>query len=244
MAQREERGRDDRSRANRLVHAADAVPDDEALAVAVATELREPLDKVRPSVITATLVRQVDATLEQLRSVVEAERARARLAPAVRRRPGGPWLRAETLDDLVDETRRLIRDGRLDLQAAMAVQRTAGGIAARQGIRHVLFLARLAVIRRLVWDACVDAVHDGRLDALALAELGRWMFLWTEVTALVVTDGYRAAEREVLARDAQARRGALQELLGVIATDTTTRPACAGSRSGSGWTRTTSTGSW
>ena len=34
----------------------DAVPDDEALAAAVATELREPLDRVRPSVITATLV--------------------------------------------------------------------------------------------------------------------------------------------------------------------------------------------
>ena len=57
---------------------------------------------------------------------------------------------------------------------------------------------------------------------MALAEMGRWLFLWTEVASLVVTDGYRAAEREVLARDTQARRGALQELLGVIATDTTT----------------------
>ena len=200
----------------------EAVPDDEALAVAVATELREPLDQVRPSVITATLVRKVDATLDQLRSVVEAERARARLAPAVRRRPSGPWLRAESLEELVDETRRLSRDGRLDLQAAIAVQRTAGGIAARQGIRHVLFLARLAVIRRMVWDACVEGMHAGRLDPAGIAEMGRWIFLWTEVTSLVVTDGYRAAEREVLARDSQARRGALQELLGVIPTDTTT----------------------
>ena len=200
----------------------DAVPDDEALAAAVATELREPLDRVRPSVITATLLARVDASLEQLRSVVESERARARLAPGVRRRPGGPWLRAETLDELVDETRRLIRDGRLDLQAAIAIQRAAGGIAAREGIRHVLFLSRLAVIRRVAWDACVESLRDGRVDAMALAEMGRWLFLWTEVVSLVVTDGYRAAEREVLARDTQARRGALQELLGVIATDTTT----------------------
>jgi hypothetical protein len=200
----------------------DAVPDDEALAAAVAADLGEPVEAVRPTVTIATLVRRVDASLDHLRKIVDGERARARVVPPVRRPPGTVRLRADTMDGLLDETRRLANDHRLNLEAAIEVQRAAGGIAAREGIRHVLFLARLAVIRRVVWDACVDRMREGHLDAESLGELGRWIFLWTEVTSLVVTDGYRAAEREVLARDAQARRGALQEILGVVATDTTT----------------------
>jgi hypothetical protein len=200
----------------------EAVPDEEALAQSVAAELGEAVGDVRPSVVTATLLRNVDTSLDDLKAVVEGERARARVSASVRQRPRGPWLRAENLDDLLDEARRLAREGRLDLAAAVAVQRAAGGIAARTGLRLVLFLARLAVIRRMTWDRCVAALREGRIDAEGLAEMGRWIFLWTEVTSLVVTDGYRAAEREVLARDAQARRGALQELLGVVASDTTT----------------------
>jgi hypothetical protein len=53
----------------------DVLPDDESLAVAVAAELFEPLDEVRPSVMTATMVRRVDATLDDLKAVVEGERA-------------------------------------------------------------------------------------------------------------------------------------------------------------------------
>ena len=201
----------------------DALPDDDVLATAVAEELDEPLEDVRPSVMTATLVRRVDASLDDLKAVVDGERARARVrGVATTRRGGERRVRAETLEDLLAETRRLADAGTLDLPAAVAVQRAAGGIAARSGMRLVLFLARLAVIRRLVWDRCVDEQRAGRLDADALGEMGRWIFLWTEITSLVVTDGYRAAEREILARDAQARRSALEELLGVVASDALT----------------------
>ncbi len=201
----------------------DALPDDDVLATAVAEELDEPLEDVRPSVMTATLVRRVDASLDDLKAVVDGERARARVRPvATTRRGGERRVRAETLEDLLAETRRLADAGTLDLPAAVAVQRAAGGIAARSGMRLVLFLARLAVIRRLVWDRCVDEQRGGRLDADSLGEMGRWIFLWTEITSLVVTDGYRAAEREILARDAQARRSALEELLGVVASDALT----------------------
>lgn len=201
----------------------DALPADDVLAAAVAEELDEPLEDVRPSVMTATLVRRVDASLDDLKAVVDGERARARVrAVATTRRGGERRVRAETLDDLLAETRGLADAGTLDLPAAVAVQRAAGGIAARSGMRLVLFLARLAVIRRLVWDRCVDEQRAGRLDADALGEMGRWIFLWTEITSLVVTDGYRAAEREILARDAQARRSALEELLGVVASDSVT----------------------
>ena len=200
----------------------DALPDDDVLAAAVAEELGEPLEDVRPSVLTATLVRRVDASLEDLKAVVDGERARARVRDLQVRRGGERRVRAETLEALLAETRRLADAGTLDLPAAVAVQRAAGGIAARSGMRLVLFLARLAVIRRLVWDRCVDEQRAGRLDADALGEMGRWIFLWTEVSSLVVTDGYRAAEREILARDAQARRSALAELLGVVASDALT----------------------
>ena len=116
--------------------------------------------------MTATLVRRVDASLDDLKAVVDGERARARVrAAATTRRGGERRVRAETLEDLLAETRRLADAGTLDLPAAVAVQRAAGGIAARSGMRLVLFLARLAVIRRLVWDRCVDEQRAGRLDA-------------------------------------------------------------------------------
>ena len=201
----------------------EVLPDDEVLAEAVAAELDEPIDDVRPSVMTATLVRRVDASLDQLKAIVDGERRRARVRDRVPARRGAERrLHAETLADLQAETARLAAAGTLDLATAVAVQRTAGAIAAGAGLRLVLFLARLAVIRRLVWDRCVDEERAGHLDPDSLGEMGRWIFLWTEITSLVVTDGYRAAEREILARDAQARRGALEEILGVVAADART----------------------
>ena len=63
-----------------------------------------------------------------------------------------------------------------------------------------------------------DAGRAARAQC-AVAEFARYIMLWNELTSLVVTDGYRAAERDILARDAEARRGALQELLGVVTAD-------------------------
>ena len=62
-------------------------------------------------------------------------------------------------------------------------------------------------------------MQAGRLDPGLLAAFGRFLLLWNELTSLAVTDGYRIAERDILARDVEARRGALQELLGVVADD-------------------------
>ncbi len=101
----------------------------------------------------------------------------------------------------------------------VAIQRTSGAIAAHNDQRLVLILGRYGVIRRLSWEACVAEMQAGRLEAVAVAEFARFIMLWNELTSLVVTDGYRAAERDILARDAAARRGALQELLGVITAD-------------------------
>ena len=101
----------------------------------------------------------------------------------------------------------------------MAIQRASGAIAARTDRPLVVLLHRYAVTRRLIWEHCVAAMQAGRLDPGLLAAFGRFLLLWNELTSLAVTDGYRIAERDILARSVEARRGALQELLGVVADD-------------------------
>ena len=49
--------------------------------------------------------------------------------------------------------------------------------------------------------ASVAEMQAGRLEPVAIAEFARFIMLWNELTSLVVTDGYRAAERDILARD-------------------------------------------
>ena len=104
----------------------------------------------------------------------------------------------------------------------MSIQRASGAIAARTDRPMVVLLHRYAVTRRLIWEHCVAAMQAGRLDPGLLAAFGRFLLLWNELTSLAVTDGYRTAEREILARTVEARRGALQELLGVVADDAAT----------------------
>ena len=69
---------------------------------------------------------------------------------------------------------------------------------------------RYAVTRRLIWGHCVEAMQAGRLDPGRLAAFGRFLLLWNELTSLAVTDGYRIAERDILARDGRgpSRRAA------------------------------------
>ena len=101
----------------------------------------------------------------------------------------------------------------------MAIQRASGAIAARADRPLVVLQHRYAVTRRLIWEHCVAAMQAGRLEPGLLAAFGRFLLLWNELTSLAVTDGYRIAERDILARAVEARRGALQELLGVVADD-------------------------
>ena len=215
------------------------LPDGEALAAAVAAELGEPVDAVRPTVRIGMLSRRTrPGSDEEVTAAIEAERARVRtttvpLPPArllERPDPGGA-------------ARRGRRDSRRPASSTsttiVAIQRTSGAIAARDDQRLVLILARYGVIRRLSWEACVAEMQAGRLEPVAVAEFARYIMLWNELTSLVVTDGYRAAERDILARDAEARRGALQELLGVVAADAVVdRPAAPGRRSATAWTPT------
>ena len=184
----------------------------------MAAELGEPVDAVRPTVRIGMLSRRTrPGSDEEVSAAIEAERARVRTTTVPL--PPARLLSALTQEELLAEATRLEEAGKLDLATIVTIQRTSGAIAARDDQRLVLILGRYGVIRRLSWEACVAEMQAGRLEPVAVAEFARFIMLWNELTSLVVTDGYRAAERDILARDAAARRGALQELLGVIAAD-------------------------
>ncbi len=194
------------------------LPDADELAAAVATELDEPIDDVRPSVLIGTIA--INGQLgpaDAATAAIEAELGRHQAQK--RPRLSGRASTVDSLEDLLAETRALETKGSLDLETIVEVQRASGAIAARSDRRLDSLLHRYAVTRRLIWDHCVAATAAGRLDPVLLATFGRFLLLWNELTSLAATDGYRAAERDVLARMAEARRGALHELLGVVATD-------------------------
>ena len=194
------------------------LPDAEELAAAVAAELGEPLDDVRPSVLIGTIALNGQLGPEAAATAaIEAELGRLQSVKGTR--PPGRPIAADSLDDLLAETRALEVEGSLDLETIVAIQRASGAIAARTDRPVVVLLHRYAVTRRLIWEHCVAAMQAGRLDPGLLAAFGRFLLLWNELTSLAVTDGYRTAERDILARAVEARRGALQELLGVVADD-------------------------
>ena len=194
------------------------LPDAEELAADVAADLGDPPDDVRLSVLIGTIA--LDGQLGP--EVVAAAAIRAelvRLQSAQGKRPQARLLVVDSLDELLAEARALQAKGSLDIETIVAIQRASGAIAARTNRPMVAALHRYAVTRRQIWEHCVAAMGAGRLDPDALARLGRFLLLWNELTSLAVTDGYRLAERDILARDVEARRSALQELLGVTGDD-------------------------
>ena len=194
------------------------LPDAEAVAAAVAAELGEPLDDVRPSVLIGTIALNGQLGPEAM-AVAAIEAELSRIQPVTGGRPLGRRFDVDSLDALLAEARALEAKGALDLDTIVEIQRASGAIAARGDRRLVGLLHRYAVSRRLIWEHCVAAMEAGRLDPSLLSAFGRFLLLWNELTSLAVTDGYRTAERDIVARMAEARRGALQELLGVVAVD-------------------------
>ncbi len=194
------------------------LPDAEELAAALAAELDEPLDDVRLSVLIGMIALHGQLGPEAA-AVAAIEAELDRLQSSHGARPPGRLLSVDSLDDLLAEARTLEAKGSLDLDSIVAIQRASGAAAARTDRPMVAVLHRYAVTRRQMWAHCVAAMEADRLDLGLLARFGRFLLLWNELTSLAVTDGYRIAERDILARDVEARRDALQELLGVVTDD-------------------------
>ena len=144
-------------------------------------------------------------------------RGGARSRPDGRGSATARLLAAATLDDLVAEARRTAADGQLDVRAILAIQRTAGAIAARADRRLVLFLGRYEIMRRLAWERCV--ARDARRAARAPTRSSGIARLRHALERADLARGDRRLPRR-RARHRRPRRrgsrGALQELLGVV----------------------------
>ena len=108
----------------------EVLPDAEEVAAAVAAELGEPLDDVRPSVLIGTIALNGQLGPEAA-AVAAIEAELGRLQPRKGARPPRRPLAADSLDDLLAETRALEAEGSLDLETIVAIQRASGAIAAR-----------------------------------------------------------------------------------------------------------------
>jgi hypothetical protein len=192
-----------------------SIGDRGAFAADVANALGEPREDVRAMVELWLLLHTLPASVADLEATIDRLRRRALESPLA----APELLPASTLPDLLALVQREQEARPLDAARVVAIQRTAGAIAARTGPRLVLFQLRLAFARRRAWELCSAEVAAGRMDAGQLHDFGLWLLVWTELSSLAVTEGYRAAEREALARAAEARRAALDELLGVITAD-------------------------
>ena len=173
--------------------------------------------ELRARLRLALLNTQVSADADDLERAIEVLRARA-----AGESPGDPFgkrIRAETFGELAPIADRALADERLDLPTVLALQYASGSIAAAQGQRLMLFLGLNAAVRRVAWTLSAAEIERQGLGHERTVELGRWLLLWTEMSSMAVVEGYRATELEILARDAAARRAAIDELLGSVAAD-------------------------
>ena len=196
---------------------AQVLPEIDAVVDAMPDGLVQDRKELRARVHLAYLSAQVAAGPNDLESAIVALRARAAGEPAADL--FGPEIEADTYDDLVVAAERAMAEASLDLTTVLSLQRESGAIAARQGRRLILFLGVNAEARRRMWDHGTKELVRRGDSPERFEELGRWLLLWSEMSSLAIGEGYRAAERELLARDVAARRAALDELLGAVATD-------------------------
>ena len=182
------------------------LPDIEQVIAGVPAHLAQSEEECRARVRLSYLIAEVSATAADLEAAIATLQARAAGGSAVN--PFGPRITAETFDALVDKADRVRISGRLDLATVLALLYESGAIAAREGRRLIVFLGLNSYVRRTIWQHETE-----RLGATQLGELGEWLLLATEVASLAIGEGYRATERELLARDAAGQRAALDELL-------------------------------
>ena len=194
----------------------DVLPSADTLAGAVSVDLADDTDELHARVRLVLANARVDATGSDLEAAIAILQARASGADAAD--PFGPRIRAETYAGLAATAERVLADGRLDLETVLSILYESGVIAALQGRRLIRFLGLNAAIRRALLDLTAAELIRSREEPEAVVELARLVVLATELSALAVTEGYRATERELLDRDASSRRAALDELLGSTST--------------------------
>lgn len=190
------------------------LPDIQDVVASLPRDLADDEDELLARVRLAFLNTHVTADIDDLDAAISVLRARA--AGNATANPFGPRIKAPSYQGLADAGQRALDAGRLDLATVLALQYESGSIAATQGRRLILFLGLNAAIRRAIWELGTAEIQRKGLGHEGYRELGRWLVLTTEMSSLAVGEGYRATERELLARDAAVRRAAIDELLGAV----------------------------
>ncbi len=93
--------------------------------------------------------------------------------------------------------------------------------ACRAGVPRLRLLDRYLTTGWVIWDVAADLEW---MDREALRDLGGLLLRGSDLCAAAIGNAYVAVDRELAARDAEARRSFLEELLGAPPTD----PAEAG----------------
>ncbi len=190
------------------------LPDIQDVVASLPRDLADDENELLARVRLMFLNTRVTAQIDDLDAAIGVLRARA--AGNATANPFGPRIKASSYEGLVDAGNRALDAGRLDLATVLALQYESGSIAATQGRRLILFLGLNSAIRRAIWELGTAEIQRQGLGHEAYVELGQWLVLTTEMSSLAVGEGYRATERELLARDAAARRAAIDELLGAV----------------------------
>src|SRR5689334_13701510 len=198
----------------------EVIPSADALVGALSGDLADDHDELVARVRLAVANARVRTTGSELESAIAILQARAGGADIGD--PFGPRVRADTYAGLADAAERAAAQGTLDLEVVLSILFESGVVAALQGRRLIRFLGLNAAIRRAMWDLGAAELERRGEPPEAFTELGRWLLLATELSSLAIGEGYRATERELLDRDASARRAALDELLGSTSTEART----------------------
>jgi hypothetical protein len=193
------------------------LPDVDSIIAGLPADLVESDDELRARVRLTLLIAHVAADTDDLEAAITVLRGRAAGDFSVN--PFGPRVKADTFESITDIAELARTDERLDLTTVLALLYESGAIAARLGRRLILFLAFNAYVRRAIWKHGTDEILRRDLGTDRYVGLGRRVILASEISSLAVGEGYRATERELLARDAAARRAALDELLGAQSVD-------------------------
>jgi DNA-binding PucR family transcriptional regulator len=138
----------------------------------------------------------------------------ARIARVVARDVGEP---AEQVRPAVERVIRLALEPGGDVNAATLVEADSEG-AAREGLLPEQLIDRYLSTLWAIWDIQAPTTRS-RADLIAL---GDRMLRTADALVAAVAVGYRSVERELIVRNAEARRAFLDELLGVVAVDTAT----------------------
>jgi hypothetical protein len=120
----------------------------------------------------------------------------------------------EAIRPAVELIARLLSEAR-DLDSAMASLRADGEAGAHAGLLTERLLDRYLSTLWAMWELR----EQEPWDRAVLVHLARRLLHAGDVIVAAVASGYRAVDRELVARDVEARRAFLEELLGAVGLD-------------------------